>query len=72
MSSRPTLAQIRRWVRVELDDEWRTPTDFQHLLGLPGSDWYRVALVLERLAADGFAELRAKRGSSRRKFRRCA
>jgi hypothetical protein len=70
MSRRPTLDEIRRELQLELelDDHWRTPTDLQHALGLPGPYWYRVALLLERLAADGDAELQV-RGRARR-FRR--
>lgn len=69
-SSRPSLEQLRTWVLDELDGTWRSATDVQRLLGLGGSEWYRVALVLERLAADGDAERRGKRGSGYRWFRR--
>ena len=66
---RPTLEQLRRFVLSELDDEWRTPTDLQHWLGLGGHEWYRLALTLERLANDGLAELKTPGGTVRR-FRR--
>ncbi len=72
MSGRPTLLHLRVEILDNLDDAWRPPTYFQQRLGLGGSDWYRVCLVLERLAADGHADLKAKPGSGRRWFRRAA
>lgn len=70
MSRRPSLAELCVDVLAELDEEWRSPADFGRRLGLGhGIDHYRLALVLERLAADGFAELKAKPGSQVRKYR---
>jgi DNA-binding PadR family transcriptional regulator len=69
--TRPTLAQLRHWVLFELDNEWRSPTEIQRSLGLGGHEFYRVALVLERLAADGWAE-RKTPGTKVRKFRKRA
>lgn len=75
LTHRPTLAELRREVLDVLDDlypEWTTPTAVQRLLLSPGGPggawWFRVALVLERLAADGEVELQAH-GRVRR-FRR--
>ena len=68
--SRLTLRQLDYFVSELLEDEWRSVTDLQHELGLGGNDWYRLALVCERLANDGYAEVRRKLGSSRRKYRR--
>ena len=72
MSRRPTLSEIRREVLLELDDEWRTPTELQRELGIVNNqDFYKVALVIERLANDGLAELE-RPGSIIRRFRRAA
>ena len=70
MSRRPTLPQLRRALLFYCLDEhhWRTPSDCQQLLRLGGHEWYRIALVLERLAADGLIELKG-RGSRVRRFR---
>jgi hypothetical protein len=67
-----TLADLRRAVLDELWDEWITPTEMCRALG-PGNgvDWYRVALVLERLANDGLVELKTA-GSTVRRFRRAS
>jgi hypothetical protein len=65
--SRPTLADLRRDILWMLDDEWQTTTQVQRAVGVGGNLWYRVALVLERLANDGQAELRAS--GNRRSFR---
>lgn len=71
MTRRLSLRDLRSTVLVELDDEWCSPSEIGRRLGLGhGIDHYRLALVLERLAADGYAELRARPGSSVRKFRR--
>jgi hypothetical protein len=68
--SRPSVLELRRLVLDELDDQWRTPSDFGWRLGLGhGIDHYKLALVLERLAADGHAELK-RTGSRVRRFRR--
>jgi hypothetical protein len=69
VSRRPSLAELRQFVAADLDDEWRTPTDLQHRLGLGGSEWYRLCLTLEWLANDGHAELKHS-GSTVRRFRR--
>jgi excisionase family DNA binding protein len=69
VTGRPTLDEIRRRLRLRLDGQWRTPSYFQEGLGLSGREWYLVALVLKRLAADGDADLQAH-GRNRR-FRRC-
>jgi hypothetical protein len=69
MSRRSTLADLRRTLPWELGDEWVTPSEICDRLGLDdGLDWYRVALVLERLANDGLIEL--KRPGRVRRFRR--
>jgi hypothetical protein len=66
-----TLRELRIDVYRELDDEWRSPSEIRHRLGLDaGLDWYRLCLILERFANDGHAEIKAKPGSSVRKFRR--
>ena len=60
MSRQPTLDEIRHELQLELDDRWRTPSYFSDQLGLGhGIDYLKIALVLERLAADGKAELQA-------------
>jgi len=66
-----TLAQIRRELLVELalSDRWRSQTDLADAIGSGGGDnWYKAALVLERLAADGQAEL--QRHGRVRRYRR--
>lgn len=71
MSRRLTLAQLDHLVFELLDEDWRAVTDFTDHLGLgSGLNHYRVALVLERLANDGYAEIKRKPGSRRRKYRR--
>lgn len=68
--SRPTLEQLRVRLLFEVDGQWRTPTELADALGFGhGHDWVRVALVLERLAADGVLELK-RPGSRVRRFRR--
>ena len=62
-----SLVELRRMVLLELDEQWRTASGFRALLGLGGSDWYRLCLVLERLANDGVADIKGLRV---RKFRR--
>jgi hypothetical protein len=70
--SRLTLAQLREIVLDELDDEWRTSTDIADRNGINGgNDWYRLALVLERLANDSTIELKVA-GRVRRFRRRSA
>jgi hypothetical protein len=75
MSRRPSLRELRRWLLDELDDTWQTPADLQERLGYyagcGGNDWYRICLILERLANDGRIEIRA-RGRVRRFRRRAA
>ena len=68
MSVRLTLAEIRTALLWELDGDWATPTDLTRRLDLGGGDWYRVALVLERLTVDGVAEIK-RPGSRVRRFR---
>jgi hypothetical protein len=71
VSRRPTLRELRIDVYRELDDQWTSPTEIRQRLGLgAGIDHYRVCLILERFANDGHAEIRAKPGSSVRKFSR--
>ena len=68
--SRATLAELREIVLDELDDQWVTPSEITDTLELDhGPSWYRVALILERLANDGLAELQTP-GSTVRRFRR--
>jgi hypothetical protein len=65
-----TLADLRRRILWELDGEWITSTEMADRLKLGhGIDWLRVALVLERLANDGLADLK-RPGSRTRRFRR--
>jgi DNA-binding transcriptional ArsR family regulator len=72
MSRRPTLYEIRREVLLELDDEWRTPSEMTDRLRLGhGIEWLAVALTMERLANDGLVELKMP-GSRTRRFRRRA
>ncbi len=74
MSGRLHLDDMREIILRYLDDEWRTSTQFyegfkkagKHKLG--GCGWMRVSLVLERLAADGEAEIKVR--GRRRYFRR--
>ena len=55
---------------AELDDEWTTATRLADELEIGhGFAWYRLALILERLANDGLAEL-YRPGSTVRRFRR--
>ncbi len=64
--SRPDLAKFREIILRYLDDEWRTPADFyagfrkagKHKV--VGNDWYRIALVLERLSNEGLAEIKIR------------
>jgi hypothetical protein len=51
------------------EDFWVTTTECREILGLSGTDWYRLTTALERLANDGVAELR-RPGSHVRQFRR--
>lgn len=73
---RLTLREIRRETLDFLDeadifdDGWRTPTEVQRALGLGGSDFYRCALVLERLAHEGLVELQYPASKGKRYFRR--
>jgi hypothetical protein len=69
--SRLTLRELRGEVLGVLDGTWQTPTDVQHRLDLGSHYWYRVALICERLAGDGVAELRGA-GTRVRRFRRRA
>lgn len=69
MSERRTLRWLRHLlIEYALDDEWRSTTALHAAVSNAGDEWYRVALVLERLAADGIAEIQV-RGPVRR-FRR--
>jgi hypothetical protein len=72
VTHRPSLHTLRSWILDELDDTWQTPSDLRDRLGYyegcGGSDWYRIALILERLANDGRIEIRA--GGRVRRFRR--
>jgi hypothetical protein len=71
MSRRLSLRELRIDVYRALDDEWRSPTEIAGHIGLGhGIDHYRICLILERFANDGHAEIKAKPGSSVRKFRR--
>jgi hypothetical protein len=73
MSRRPTLAQLRAAVLLELDDRWSTPTEIADRLGLDhGIGWMRVALICERLAHEGAAEIKNPRSQRKRWFRRAA
>lgn len=64
-----TLAQIRSALLWELDGDWVTPSELTRRLDLDHDDgWLRVALVLERLAVDGIAEIK-RPGSRVRRFR---
>jgi hypothetical protein len=66
--SRPTLDEFRRDLLFELalyGRAWRSASELHRAVSNHGDDYYRVALVLERLAADGKAELQV-RGPVRR------
>jgi hypothetical protein len=67
VTRRPTLAQIRRdlLVQLALSGDWRSTSDLHGAVSKSGDEWYKTALVLERLAADGKAELQV-RGRVRR------
>lgn len=68
--SRVPLSDLRPIVLDELrSDRGVTATELSDRLGLHGFDWYKIALVLERAANDGLAELE-KPGSTVRRFRR--
>jgi hypothetical protein len=59
VSRRPTLGDLRRGVLDVLGDEWMATTRVADELQVGhGLNWYRIALVLERLAADGEIELK--------------
>lgn len=63
------LAQLRYRVLNELGDEWVTPSEIVDRLQVGhGEEWYRVCLVLERLANDGLLDIRIR--GNRQKFRR--
>lgn len=67
---RPTLRDLQAFVLDEIDEEWRPAFWFFERLERPrGWDWYRVALVLERLAAGGLVEVRGDPLTGRRWFR---
>lgn len=68
MSRRPRLSELRALILDELDDDWSATSHYLDWLGLPARDWYRVALVLERLVNDGEAEIEVD--GRRRYFRR--
>jgi hypothetical protein len=68
MSHRPKLSTIEEWILEDIGTEWRTPASFCDEWGFGGPNWYRVALVLERLASDGRIE--RKVSGNRRTFRR--
>ena len=59
-----------RIVEELADDEWRSVGYFAKTLDLGGDAWYRIELVCERAAADGYFERRSTPGSGRRCFRR--
>ena len=70
MSRRLSLRDLHNLIVGELDGEWRTPSELCDRLGVGhGIYWYKVALLLERAAADGYAELKTA-GSRVRRFRR--
>ncbi len=78
---RVPLDELKRLVWLELDHvAWKYPTNIYDAIRRNRTDarwnndrdWYRTALVLERLVNDGHAELRAKRDSSVRRYRRKA
>jgi hypothetical protein len=72
VTRRPSLAEIRREVLATLDgDAWLSPTELEVVAyGQHGGElWYAVALVAERLAADGVLELRVSHGGRVRRFR---
>jgi hypothetical protein len=56
--SRLTLHELRHALLFEC----------RELLGLGGSDWYRLTTALERLVVDGHAEIKTP-GSTVRRFR---
>lgn len=69
MSERRTLRWLRHLLlEYALDDEWRSTTELHRSISSAGKEWYKTALVLERLAADGEAELQVR--APVRRFRR--
>jgi hypothetical protein len=70
VSIRLTLDEIRDEVLLLLsfDDRWWSQTDVHRAISNSGNEWYRVALVLERLASDG--EIQRKVNGRVRRFRR--
>jgi hypothetical protein len=71
MSPRIPLADLRRHVLAELDSgTWATASDIAGRLRLGhGVGWLKVALILERAAVDGDAEIQ-RPGRNIRRFRR--
>ena len=65
---RYTLAEVRERVLADIaDGEWVTPNQVRQRLGIGGAcAHWRVAVVLERLAADG--ELELKPGTTRHRY----
>lgn len=71
MSRRLTLDELRPLVLDELDGDWVTPSVVVDRLGLGhGIPYYQAALVLERLAHEGVAELENAASRGKRRFRR--
>jgi hypothetical protein len=75
MSQRPTLAEIRRELLVELalyGRTWRATSELHRAISNSGNEWYKTALVLERLASDGEIERKVKGRVRRFRRRRAA
>jgi hypothetical protein len=70
--SRPKLSEIRNELVFLLDDEWKTTEDLRRELDFVvwSKDYVYVALVLERAAHEGWAELKNPASRGKRYFRR--
>ncbi len=69
--SRQSLDELRESLLFEVDGEWRTASELFDRIGLVSHerDWYRVALICERLAHEGVLELRNPASRGKRHFR---
>ena len=74
MSRRLSLDDIRDRILDVPRNDWITPSEVFRLIGSVNSerDWYRCALVLERVAHEGSVELQNPHSRGKRYFRRAA
>ncbi len=73
--NRLSLDEIRGRILDHLDiEDWQTPSELFRAIGLVNNerDWYRCALVCERLVHEGRAELQNPASRGKRYFRRVA